>query len=381
MDPRFDTLYEDPENQVFKVVFFPDRIYHARYLNATRSNRYRYNVHEVRSKVDATVMKGQVYLDGVLLCNFLRIEYRAGRLVELSREQSRFLRGNVIAWLRVAPDNPALRAEAEVPLEFCPWINAYQAEIWETLEPPGNTRHDVKVLDMMGRGGSITRVPAFNPALQNPRDIREVEIAFREFTRDLPAGFPIANPQWDNNNERTHEAPNSSQPGSPQNTVRDLNYLINFQRGWFFESGEVDPVRYRNPLMNDDDPDRADDNIIEMRWILQRELGGTLVFFHEVTIAPGKVEGTHRHIGSEELYYIVEGQGVGYVAAGDDPKLDARTDIETVSRSIFGLDPVDCKAVPLEPGCVIFTKSGGVHGIRNTGTVPLKFVAFLYHAS
>jgi len=28
---------------------------------------------------------------------------------------------------------------------------------------------------------------------------------------------------------------------------------------------------------------------------------------------------------------------------------------------------------------MIFTKSGGMHGIRNNGTAPLKFVAFLYH--
>lgn len=40
MDPRFDKLATDPWAQVFQVVFFPDRIYHAQYLNATRSSRY-----------------------------------------------------------------------------------------------------------------------------------------------------------------------------------------------------------------------------------------------------------------------------------------------------------------------------------------------------
>ena len=80
MDPRFDEVFSDrftnPENETFKVVFYPDRIYHAQYLNATRSPRYRYNVHEVRNQLDIAVLKGQVYMDGVYLCNFLRIEYR-----------------------------------------------------------------------------------------------------------------------------------------------------------------------------------------------------------------------------------------------------------------------------------------------------------------
>ena len=39
MDPRFNSIYTSPENEVFKVVFYPDRIYHAEYLNATRSPR------------------------------------------------------------------------------------------------------------------------------------------------------------------------------------------------------------------------------------------------------------------------------------------------------------------------------------------------------
>jgi hypothetical protein len=62
MDPRFAAIDEDavlkldqgaleaadfnanvtaPWNQIFKIVFFPDRIYHAQYLNATRGPRYR----------------------------------------------------------------------------------------------------------------------------------------------------------------------------------------------------------------------------------------------------------------------------------------------------------------------------------------------------
>ena len=50
MDRRFNEIAVDPVNSIFEVMFFPDRIYHAQYLNATRSVRYRYVVQEVRGK-------------------------------------------------------------------------------------------------------------------------------------------------------------------------------------------------------------------------------------------------------------------------------------------------------------------------------------------
>src|SRR5512144_2654726 len=107
MDVRFNEAFDDrftyPDFETFKIVFYPDRIYHAAYLNATRSPRYRYNVQEVRNALDITVLKGQVYMDGLFLCNFIRLEYRAGRLVELARERGRFLQDEIIAWLRLLP--------------------------------------------------------------------------------------------------------------------------------------------------------------------------------------------------------------------------------------------------------------------------------------
>jgi oxalate decarboxylase/phosphoglucose isomerase-like protein (cupin superfamily) len=42
---------------------------------------------------------------------------------------------------------------------------------------------------------------------------------------------------------------------------------------------------------------------------------------------------------------------------------------------------VKCRELQVQPGSVIYTKSGGVHGIRNPGTEPLKFVAFLYQTT
>lgn len=70
MEPAFGAIQTNPWNEIFKVVFYPDRIYHAQYLNASRNSRYRYNVQEVRSYLDINVLKGEVYLDGQFLNNF-----------------------------------------------------------------------------------------------------------------------------------------------------------------------------------------------------------------------------------------------------------------------------------------------------------------------
>lgn len=379
MEPALNEIFTSVENEIFKVVFFPDRIYHAQYLNATRSPRYRYNVQEVRTYLDINVLKGEVYLDGKFLSNFLRLEYKAARLVEQTREKKRFIKDELIAWIKLLPEDERNIAEARVKLHHCPWIDAYQVEIWETLEPPGTSYHDFQVLDLMGRHGSITRVLAFNPALRDIKALKRLELAFRENDRNLPFGYQVsdADSGWDNGYLRSHQEPRTQEPSSNQNTISDQNYLINFQRGWFLQTQDIQPVRYRNAMMDDTNPDRADNNIIDMRWIVQRELGGSMVFFHEVTIPHGTVEGTHQHIGSEELYYITEGEGIAYMRVGDDPAIDER--FPTVKREVMGLGEREFKELPVKPGSVIFTKSGGMHGIHNPGTQPLKFVAFLYH--
>src|SRR5687768_2269271 len=153
MDPKFKDIFTTPENSIFQVVFYPDRIYHAQYLNATRSPRYRYNVQEVRSQVDTTVLKGQVFLDGMLLTTFLRIEYRAARLTEVVREKGRFIRDRLFATVKLIPDGGP-EVQKDVKLRYCPWIDAFQVELWETLEPFADARHDHQVLDQMGRDGS-----------------------------------------------------------------------------------------------------------------------------------------------------------------------------------------------------------------------------------
>jgi mannose-6-phosphate isomerase-like protein (cupin superfamily) len=379
MDARFDEIFTAPENQMFRVVFYPDRIYHARYLNATRSGRYRYNVREVRSIAEATIMKGEVYLDGNFLSSFIRVEYKASRLQEVAREKGRFLQEEVLAWIKLYQDEKNTSAEGMTKLHYCPWIRAYQVELWDTLESPQGVSHDIKVLDLMGYRNSITKLKNISPLLQEVKAVNRVEIAFRENDKDLPFGYAIHQPEWDNNYLRSFQRPNNNNPSDQANTVDVRNYMVDFRRGWYLHKDDVAPVRYRNAMMNDDDPRRFDDNIIEMRWILQREFGGNLVFFHEVTIPPDKIEGTHQHIGSEELYYITEGEGIAYIGENDDPHASA---FPTVEIPVFGLGTKKCKEIPVRPGSVIFTKSGGIHGIRNTSSEKaLKFVAFLYHSA
>jgi mannose-6-phosphate isomerase-like protein (cupin superfamily) len=370
------------------VVFYPDRVYHAAYFNATRSTRYRYNVLEVRNAYDITVLKAEVYMDGVFLSNVLRIEYRGSRLTEVARQQNRFLRERILANVRlldpqIPPEQTERQPQTLLYLHFDKWINAYQTEIWETVSPPPRKHHDFKVLDQIGRMGSITSVFQFKDLVRNIRDLRRLELAFRENDIDLPFGYTINNPQWDNNYLRNHQAPVSSQPSdNAKNTIEDDSYLIDFQRGYFFENiDKIDPVKYRNGMMEPSNPECSDNNIIEMRWVLQREFASSLVFFHKVTIPPGAIEGTHRHIGTEELYCIVEGQGTAYMGDGDDPAL-TKAGLPLVDRAIYGLGTGKCRQLQVGPGSVIYTKSGGIHGIRNESTtVPLRFVAFLYHTS
>jgi mannose-6-phosphate isomerase-like protein (cupin superfamily) len=390
-DPQFSQKFTDVENDIFKVVFYPDRIYHAAYFNATRSPRYRYNVTEVRNAFDITVLKAEVYLDGVFLSNVLRIEYRGARLTEVARERDRFLRDQVIVHVRLwDPKIPSDATEqgpaTDLYLHFDKWINAYQTEIWETVAPPPRKYHDFKVLDQIGRMGSITSVFAFKELIRNLPSLRQVELSFRENDIDLPFGYRIQDPQWDNDYTRNHQAPISPKPSdNDKNTIQDNSYLIDFQRGHFFD--EVDtmqPVRYLNAMMESDitdNPDVRNNNVIEMRWILQREFASSVVFFHKVTIPPGTTEGTHRHIGTEELYCIVEGEGVAYMGDGDDPN---NAKYPLVERYIYGYgeDTKPCRELPVKPGSVIYTKSGGIHGIQNKSSdKPLRFVAFLYHTS
>jgi oxalate decarboxylase/phosphoglucose isomerase-like protein (cupin superfamily) len=237
----------------------------------------------------------------------------------------------------------------------------------------------------MGRGGAITRIPQLSATLRNIAALKRVRVAFAEGSPEVPISDPLPDPpgkdgerQWDTNYRRNYQHPHSSTPNHPGNTVQVNSYLLDFQRAYFKDARKIAPVRYENALMDEGDPERRPGNIVDMKWILQEELGGSVVFFHEVTVGPGVIEGTHQHVGSEECYYVVSGEGVAYMAAGDDPETDQ---YELVDHAIYGQPARPCRKIPVRQGHVIYAKSGGVHGIHNTGTEPLKFVSFLYHTS
>ena len=189
MDTRFDTIAARPENSIFKVVFFPDRVYHALALSAARSDRYRYSVQEVRNALDICVMKGEVFLDGVFASNVLRIEYTAERLIEQVREKGRFLGDRVLAWVKLLPDDQTLGAEGYLHLIYDPRIGAYQAEVWDTLEPPAGQRHDFRILDIIGDGNWISCIPGFSGAIGQLSGLNRLDVAFRENELDLPRGY------------------------------------------------------------------------------------------------------------------------------------------------------------------------------------------------
>lgn len=381
MDPRFESISRNEENEIFKVVFYPDRIYHSAYLNATVSTRYRYNVTEVRNKHDIILIKAQVFMDGRFLANVFRIEYLGSRLGETAREQQRFLQSNVRCNITAKlPDETVL--SEQVTLCYCNWVRAYQCEIWDNLDPITGSSHNFKVLSQMGRKGSITHVAALDSALKVAKEIKIFTATFTENETDDPFGYKINSPVEDNDYLRSFQQPNSNTPNADENTIKVHNYLINFQRGWFLDSANVKPVRYSNAMMEKHNPQFREDgtNIVEMKWILQREMGGNIVYFHEVNVTPGSFEGVHQHIGSEELYYIVSGEGIAYMGHDDDPAFEDTQPI--VKQEIYCIGEKPVRELPVKAGKIIYTKSGGIHGIRNTSnTVPLIFVAFGYHCS
>ena len=198
MDLRFNDIFSHPANDVFQVVFFPDRIYHAQYLNATRSDRYRYNVQEVRSKADITAIKGQVFMDDAFYTNFVRIEYRSARLVEAMRIEGRLQGDAVRARVRFFFDDAKRdltkpqtldHSDPLIRLYYCPWIDAYQMEMWGTLEVPAGNYHAPDVLTMMGRNGAITRVPQLRTFLEDVKRIREIDLEFLEDNVTTPSGY------------------------------------------------------------------------------------------------------------------------------------------------------------------------------------------------
>src|SRR4029450_79498 len=237
MDLRFNDIFSHPANDVFQIVFFPDRIYHAQYLNATRSERYRYNVQEVRAKADITAIKGQVFMDDAFYTNFVRIEYRSARLVEAMRIEGR-LQGNAVrgrgrfyfddAKRDLTKPQTLNAGDPLIRLYYCPWIDAYQMEMWRTLEVPSGDYHAPDVLTMMGRNGAITRVPQLQGFLNEVKRIREIDLEFLEDNVMSPSGYllPATATKTDDFYFRNLQVPNTQNPSDPGNTIARGSYTL-----------------------------------------------------------------------------------------------------------------------------------------------------------
>ena len=73
---------------------------------------------------------------------------------------------------------------------------------------------------------------------------------------------------------------------------------------------------------------------------------------------------------------------LGLSEHGDDPALANDAQYPLRSVDLFGLGKRNVREVHVQAGSVIYTKSGGMHGIRNVDSnKPLRFVAFGYHSA
>jgi len=376
-DLSFRDIYSATEHEVFKIASFGERIFHRRYFNASVSPRYRYNVRTVQAKSDIVVLLAEVFLDAKFFCNVLRVEYRAARLIEAARSHGRILGEQIQCWLRlVLEDGSQEIPPTMVKLTLDGTIQAYQVELWETLEARPTCTHDMKILNQMGRHGPITARREVQAALHDFERLRGLEIAFCEDDRDSRTGLRIDEPAWDNNYERSVQIPRSPDPDAPENTEFLRNYYVPFQRGLYLDAAQQLPIRYRNAMMDESNPERRADNILEIRWLLQRQLGGRGIYLQEVTVPPRAVEGAHLYVGAEALYYVIEGEGEAYLGEHDDP---ATSSYPTVHRDVLGVGPRSCKAVPLRPGITVYARSGAIQGLANTADHPLRLVRFGFH--
>lgn len=77
---------------------------------------------------------------------------------------------------------------------------------------------------------------------------------------------------------------------------------------------------------------------------------GQNTMFAQVTLAPGCAVGYHQHKGNNETYYILSGNGL-YTEDGQNVQVTA--------------------------GDVAFCPDGGFHGLKNTGSSDIVFIALI----
>lgn len=86
------------------------------------------------------------------------------------------------------------------------------------------------------------------------------------------------------------------------------------------------------------------------RYLDSEDLSNNLKGFYVNELQVGAEVGYHKHIGDEEIYFILDGEGIAN-DNGEEKKIVA--------------------------GDLFYTKDGHGHSLKNTGSVPLKFAAFI----
>ena len=90
--------------------------------------------------------------------------------------------------------------------------------------------------------------------------------------------------------------------------------------------------------------------ITRERLLESEQLGDYCRMFNRITLLPGCEIGHHDHFGETETYYFLEGNGM------------------------YEEDGI---AVEVTAGDVTFCDDGHGHGVKNSGNVPLVFVALI----
>jgi len=90
--------------------------------------------------------------------------------------------------------------------------------------------------------------------------------------------------------------------------------------------------------------------ILKEILLSDEQMGEHCGLFGKVTIKPGCELGYHEHHGEGEAYYILKGSGI-YSDNG--------------------------KEIAVTPGDVVFCEDGSGHGLINTGTEDIEFIALI----
>lgn len=91
---------------------------------------------------------------------------------------------------------------------------------------------------------------------------------------------------------------------------------------------------------------------LKFRRILEKEFQSHISFFDYTILPPGTTIGFHKHVDSEEVYFILKGKG---------------------------MMRVDNEEVEVSDGDVILNPSGSSHGLKNHSAQDLEILVFEGH--